>query len=500
MQLQTFLEHHGLTENPFSAEEARDDPVFQRLLDLSTSHPDFEKVFGDPAQPRPAVVFGEKGSGKTALRLMIERRLQRYNAERSDQLAWVVRYDDLNPFIDELKKRYPRLNVDELLGVFRLNDHMDAMLSCATTRLVDNLIGVRSGDLRGKPARAARRMARQRRADLAVLAMLYDQPRSGSFIERFARLRRALRIGIVPWAAALNGLGLGALLVAAGLGTGLWLTGAEDLPSLLLVGVLAAAGLVMLAAGAVRQLELWKLARRVRREVRVIDRPARQMRQALGRLALRELNDRPIPLPGDEDSRYQLLGRLLDVLGEFGFASMIVLVDRVDEPILVSGEPERMRALIWPLLNNKFLQQDHVGIKLLLPIELRHLLLREGSAFFQQARLDKQQMVDRLEWSGTLLYDLCSRRLQACQPPNSQALSLAGLFADDVTAQDLIDALDQMHQPRDAFKFIYQVLLEHCAGIPEDQPVFRIPRLTLDYVRKAQSQRVQQLARGLGPA
>jgi len=141
-----------------------------------------------------------------------------------------------------------------------------------------------------------------------------------------------------------------------------------------------------------------------------------------------------------------------------------------------------------------------VGIKLLLPIELRQMLLKEDADFFQRARMDKQQMIDRLSWSGALLYDLCSRRLRACQRPGDAAISLRSLFAEDVTEQDLMDALDQMHQPRDAFKFIYQLFLDHCASHSDDKPVHRIARLTLDHVRKTQAQRVQDLYRGVGPA
>ena len=500
MQVQTFFEHYGLSENPFTAEEARDDPVFRRLLDQSTGHPDFDKVFGDPAHPRAGVVFGEKGSGKTALRLMIERRIERYNAERTDQLAWIVRYDDLNPLIDQLKQRNPKLSEDELLGSFQLNDHIDGILSRATTRLIDNIVGTRSEDLRGKPKKTARRMPRQKRADLAVLAMIYDQPLNGNFSERFGRLRRVLRVGMMPWAGVMNWLGGLALIAAAGMAIGLWLTKTNDLPSMLIVGAAAAAGVFLLSAGLVRMDKLWAMERRIRRHVPVVYRSTKQLRQALGRVALEELNDRPIPLSQDEDSRYQLLARLIDILGEFDYASMVVLVDRVDEPVSIAGSTQRMRALVWPLLNNKFLQQDRVGVKLLLPVELRHVLVRENADFFQQARLDKQHLIERLTWSGTLLYDLCSRRLRACQASGADPISLQTLFADDVTEQDVIDALNQMHQPRDAFKFIYQLLLDHCAGISDDHPSYKIARLTLDHVRKTQSQRISDLRQGIGPA
>ena len=83
--------------------------------------------------------------------------------------------------------------------------------------------------------------------------------------------------------------------------------------------------------------------------------------------------------------------------------------------LLVAGRPERMRRLTWPLFDSKFLQQDAIGFKLLLPIELRYLMKKEDATFFQEARLDKQSMVDRLAWSGATLYDLCSARLRACR-------------------------------------------------------------------------------------
>jgi hypothetical protein len=151
-------------------------------------------------------------------------------------------------------------------------------------------------------------------------------------------------------------------------------------------------------------------------------------------------------------------------------------------------------------LNNKFLQQPGVGAKLLLPIELRHLLFRESAAFFQEARLDKQNLIEKLVWSGAMLYDLCDARLQACRPPDAEPISLLSLFAEDVTVQDLVDALDQMHQPRDAFKMLYQCLTEHCSNVTEAQAQWRIPRLVLESVRKDQAERVRQLYRGVRPA
>ena len=54
-----------------------------------------------------------------------------------------------------------------------------------------------------------------------------------------------------------------------------------------------------------------------------------------------------------------------------------------------------------------------MGFKLLLPMELRHAVFRESSAFFQEARLDKQHFVEHLAWTGPMLFDLCNARMAA---------------------------------------------------------------------------------------
>jgi hypothetical protein len=178
---------------------------------------------------------------------------------------------------------------------------------------------------------------------------------------------------------------------------------------------------------------------------------------------------------------------------------MIVLLDRVDEPTLVAGRPERMRAIVWPLLESKFLQQDGVGVKMLLPIELRYLVHKEEAAFFQEARLDKQSVVDRLAWSGATLYDLCTARLRACHRDRESTITLTDLFAEDVGRDSLVEALGQMGQPRDAFKLLYSVIREHCQRVPEEAPEFRVPRHILETIRHEQTRRVSELQRGLAP-
>ncbi len=538
MNVDDFFKHHGITENPFGAEEARHDPIFERLIDDNTSHPDFGKILGRIDQPSAAIVFGEKGSGKTAIRLLIGRRVAEHNrgiapgsagqsgnGQPPANRTFLVAHDDLNPTLDRFVKHRRRSASDrdvnqateKLLAQFRLVDHQDAILSKAVTRLTDAVLEENGGRIAvngedrielSQPAKQVKAMPRRLRVNLAMLAALYDQPADGNVIARWQRLRSRLRLGWIMPIALARFLGIVLLLAAAGFAGARLVMAPENHPPWLVyaMGVSAVVGFVVLAMWAAQTVSLWSLTRRIHRDTPTIDRTPGELRRILSLLRPSDLKHQPWPLAqAGSDARYDLTRRLLDVLNHFGYGSMIVLVDRIDEPTLVSGKPQRMQSIIWPMLDNKFLQQQSMAVKLLLPVELRYQLQRESGDFFQEARLDKQNMIDRLTWSGATLYDLCSNRLRACRRPAPGAtepppIQLTDLFAEDVNRQMVIDALEQMHQPRDAFKFLYAVVQEHCRMVSADEASFRIPRLTLETVRRAQAQRVQELHRGLAPA
>ncbi|NKB25813.1 MAG: hypothetical protein GKR87_15860 [Kiritimatiellae bacterium] len=502
MHIETFLKHWNIQENPFQAEEARDDPVFQRLIDHHVSHPDFEKIYGNPEQPGAAVVFGEKGSGKTALRLLIHKKLKEHNELNPKKSVWAVHYDDLNPVLDRFTHNTCREKKEKnSLEGFRLEDHMDAILSIATTRLIDMLQEPRTHDAKTKKIRSLiRKMPRQKRFDLAVLAILYDQPVAGNPQERWAKLGNLLRCGKGPGLSLRLHAGLLTLVLNALFAIGIWGLSIFNWPVIMGFGVSAFLAIVLFASWSWRHMKLRKLVRQIRKEIFVIDRDPHQILNKFGQLPIHALESQPIPVPGGQDSRYQLTVRLLHILKELGYIGMTIMVDRIDEPTLVKGDPSKMKTIVWPLLDNKFLQQEFIGVKLLLPIELRHLLRREDAWFFQKARLDKQHLIDPLTWSGSTLYDLCNHRLAICKTDGAPAVALVDLFEDDVSQQDIIEALDQMNQPRDAFKLIYQVLQEHGLHSSEQNPCWQIPKLTLEHVRRQQRQRVEELHRGLGPA
>ncbi len=516
MNIESFLAHHGLTENPFNAEEARHDPVFARLSESTTTHPDFGKILGRIDAPSTSIVFGEKGSGKTAIRLLIGKKVAEHNAAYPESRTLLIPYDDLNPMLDRLQQRHApgSGSTSDVLQKVRLADHQDAILSQATTQLVDAMLeqDADAVPLPGDWRKRVKKMPRRVRIDMAMLAALYDQPPSGALVPRWRSLARALRLGVARGLGALRLLAIALSIVTAiGLIAYLFIDTQPRWPVQVLVALLVAATLAAWGVFGWQHLSLRLRSRRIRKEMPAIDRTVGELAAMLGGIRARERQHMTLPgvLPGaakdthaaaHSDARYQLTRRLLDVLAAFGYRGIIVLVDRVDEPTLISGHPDRMRPVVWPLFDNKLLQQDRVGVILLLPIELRYLVQRESSEFYQHARLDKQSMIDRLSWSGATLYDLCTARLRVCRAAGSEPMLLTGLFEEDVTREMLIDALDQMHQPRDAFKFLYAVIQEHCRTVPEDQPQWRIPRLTLESIRRGQAQRVQELFRGLAPA
>jgi len=522
MDVERFLEHHGLTQNPFGAEEARHDPVFERIVATSgMSHPELVKVLGNADRPHTSVVFGEKGSGKTALRLLMARRVGLYNRENAERRTLVVAYDDFNPVLDTVAHNRSRLgkrrsrDPDRLLASFRLEDHQDAILSIAVTKLVDGLLGNTQPGIeamlmpQGVDDRI-KKLPHATRVDIATLAALYDTPRgTGGTNERWDRLRKKLKLG---WTAP-SWLLMGGVIMLTIVALGLFVApfahkwfefDAALVPTWALpaAGVAAVAALVAWIALFLRRLKVWRLTRRILKECHAIEREPSQLRHMLKDIPKKDRLEQPWPRPGGDgtNARYEMTTKLISVLGHFGHNSIVVFIDRVDEPTLVAGRPERMRRLTWPLFDSKFLQQDAIGFKLLLPIELRYLMKKEDATFFQEARLDKQSMVDRLAWSGATLYDLCSARLRACHRENDSEISLTELFAEDVARDALIEALSQMQQPRDAFKMVYAVMLEHCSNVPTEDAEYRIPRLTLESVRREQAQRINDLQRGLSPA
>jgi hypothetical protein len=488
MKIQEFLEHHGIAGNPFAEEDAQNDTVFKRTCLETTFHPSWDKIYGDPSDPSTSIVFGEKGAGKTALKLQMVRQFDRHNTAAPDRRTFVVLYDDFNPFLDRFVSRVgPSRPVEKVLGQWKLWDHMDAILSLAVTQFVTELTDSAS-------RRSAAKLTPPQARDLALLAACYDQSTGETFPARWRKLRSrtgyAAWLGLWPLVLGLVATAAFAAAVAFGVSRGNtgWL--AAWWPWLLLA---AAWG----PWGVRRARALWTAARIVR-SMRTGNRTVGQLSKALARMPEVDLAGQPLPLLARSDDRYELLAKFQGILAAQGYSGMVVIVDRLDEPHLINGSAERMKQVIWPMLDNKFLKSPGMGFKLLLPVELYRFIEREDEQFNQRARLDKQNLVPSLEWSGETLYDIASTRVKAASVGSPPA-TLAQLFEPEVDQRRLLDGLRSLRVPRQLFKFLYRLLVAHCHAHTDEQPVYRIPLERFETVLAVFRRDQDAFDRGLAP-
>ncbi len=505
MKIQQFLEHYGVTINPFSQEDASSDHIFQQHCAETIYHPAWDKVLGDCQNPSTSIVFGEKGSGKTAIRLQLMTALSEHNHKFPSERSFVISYDDLNPFLDTFHDRLRgrKRNPDLALKEWRLWDHMDALLALSTRRLC-NVVADRSATDPDISLQQIRELPRQRKRDLLMLAAFYDQSSDQSHWRRWKDIR--WRIGYltptVHWRFLLGMLITIVLLMFAlrGLRTE-GLAALKALTSWWLYVAIAAGWVPYLR----RTVSLWWRARQIARQVRILEHGTSSLRKILARFPAAEIDGQPMPSRDRSDDRYELLAKLQRVLAPMGFTSIIVLVDRVDEPHLINGSAERMRDFLWSMFDNKFLKHPGIGFKMLLPRDVVYFLNREEKEFYERSRLDKQNLIKSLEWTGESLFDMATNRIRACQTGDTATdgevaanTTVCDFFAEDVTREDLIARFAKLRVPRHLFRFLYRLLTEHCNRATEDRPEWKIGLKTLDTVTDTYSRELEAFDRGLG--
>ena len=223
---------------------------------------------------------------------------------------------------------------------------------------------------------------------------------------------------------------------------------------------------------------LWT-AWRTSREIRVFDHLTNTLRGILSQFERKELRGQPIPMKDRSDDRYELLAKFQSILQALGFTSIVVAVDRVDEPHLVNGSAERMRDLLWPMFDNKFLKHPGLGLKLLLPAEVAGYLKREEKEFYERSRLDKQNLVLSLEWTGESLYDVANDRLKGCVNPGQTAVT----HSRSVRSGDRRAGIDRHIRPAPRAAAPVQVPLSAAGGARE--PLHRRQSLLEDQPRDA---------------
>ena len=497
MKIQQFLEHHGLISNPFADEDAQTDTVFKGACIRSVFHPAWDKIYGDPTEPATSVVFGEKGAGKTAMRLQIVRRLADYNAEHPDHQVFVVQYDDFNPFIDRFREgfhgRWRR--IDRALGQWRLWDHIDAILALAVTQLVDRILAVpqiRHPAAHDEPLAVGKLDANQAR-NVALLAAVYDQSTAENPAVRWQRLRKKLRYS--TWKSKWD-LAVGSLVAVAVVSLFFYKDfGWSRIGALWpwMLGVIAAGWLPWAARWLKYTWKAWQISR----NTRVLNHSLRPLRRILMNFPGGQLVGQPLPVGQQTDQRYRLLEKLQSVLRWLGFDGILVIVDRVDEPYLINGSTDLMQALVWPMLDNKFLKHPGLGLKLLLPVEIERRVDRQERDFHERARLDKQNLIRSLAWTGQSLYDLANARLRACAA-DGKAPTISDLLDPAIDGRRLRDGLAGLRVPRHLFKFMYRLFTAHCNAHSDDSPVWQIAPGEFESVLALYQRDQDALDRGMG--
>lgn len=499
MKIQQLLEHYGVRVNPFSQEDAQSDHIFQKHCAASIYHPAWDKVLGDFGNPSTAIVFGEKGAGKTAIRLQLMNAIAEHNRRNPAARAFVISYDDLNPFLDTFRDRLRgrKRQPDRALQEWRLWDHMDALLTLSTRRLC-NVIADEHAIDPDIPLQPLKELPRLRKRDLLMLAAFYDQSSDQSHWRRWAKIKSRLHFFTpgVHWRFILGVVVTAATILFAfrDLGTE-GLKGLAVLKSWWLYACIAAGWIPWLK----RSFGLWWKARQIARQVRILEHGTGTLRKILSRIPAKELDGQPMPARDRSDDRYELLSKLQRILKPLGFTSMVVLVDRVDEPHLINGSAQRMKDFLWSMFDNKFLKHPGIGFKMLLPRDVVLYLDREEKEFYERSRLDKQNLIKSLEWTGESLYDMATNRIRACMDePSDAAISIRDFFASDVTEQDLISRFGKLRVPRHLFRFMYRLLTDHCNQATEDNPDWKISKETLERTVAEYQRELEAMDRGLG--
>ncbi|MDF1836569.1 MAG: hypothetical protein P1V35_01755 [Planctomycetota bacterium] len=498
-------DHWNLKEEPFVHEDADKDPVLAKLR-AAAVHSSFDRLFGDPASPVPGIVFGEKGSGKSGLRRTMGRRLESYNADSPKKRAYSIEYIDFDPFMESLRRHAgiapdSKKTTPKLLEALERADHLDAILSLGVTQFVDD-IARDPGD--------ARKLDRRRKRDLLTLTHLYYRSDEQTRSEAVASLQKS-----ISWFSG-RPMVFQVLRILVSVLAVFLLT----LPHLDVLGVLFdrfddwsvrfpslshwTGATLLVGTWMWTWVTGWLLYGRARRTVhaiRVVPGVARPLAKFLATLPPATRDELALPQRHEDESRYLLFKRLLGVLNGANYASMFVLVDRVDESTFLGGQAEYMHSFIEPLLEHKLLQFEGLGLKLFLPIELSRLTLHASSEDLKRMRLDKANTVQELIWTGQELLSIANQRLEAVSSDPANPHRLTDFFAPEVHQDDLREALHNLGTPRLCFGFLGTLFTEHTRDLPDDLDAedarWKISQRIFDIQRSAWVDRARTLRRTL---
>jgi hypothetical protein len=212
------------------------------------------------------------------------------------------------------------------------------------------------------------------------------------------------------------------------------------------------------------------VALRLARLLHVIDFHVSERSVAFRWLPLSYLKDQPLAVagldPSNEESRYDLVNKLVRIAAMAGYERVVVAMDKVDEPTLISGDYEKMSDFVKPLWHNKLLQTPGIHFKMLLPAQIHRTIRKADATLLNTARLDKMNTIYPFTWSGSHLYEMLSERASVCRDEASEGdFDLAEMFDESVSREELMRQLEKTRIPRYASKFMNALISEACDSL-----------------------------------
>ncbi|MGC9328284.1 MAG: hypothetical protein ACP5I1_11665 [Candidatus Hinthialibacter sp.] len=481
MFTQKWRNHWGLAEDPFNCEDA-DKDIILSSLDSSIVHWSFDRLYGNPHMAAPAIAFGEKGSGKSALRLMTRRRLEKFNEENPQEKIFLIDYIDFNPFLSRFRRAISaraddRQAAQDVVKRWKISDHLDAILSLGVTQFIDQILETNS---------VKKDMTRKQKMYLMLLTSLYYDSDRKTTSEAMQQIRKLIRY--FSWRPILKWISIAILsLVSIAVALIPWFTGMESMFNKLFyilgaLGLLGTWGWWAWDSISARTQSAW-----ASRSVKILTRNSSNLSSMLAKVTRKERKEFVLPNGVDESSRYLLLERFIDLLETYGYKGVYVLIDRVDEPSLLSISDGLMRQFIEKLLDIKLLQYPRLGLKLFLPIEMDAIHRNASAEQLKHMRLDKSNLIPELKWSGQELYEIANQRLNACKDSETKDVSLGDMFEEGFDFVYLKDTLSNLGTPRYAFGFLATLISEYVKELPNDLPEddkrWKISRSHFDVVR-----------------
>lgn len=497
MFAQTWRQYWGMTQEPFMCEDADKDIILQSM-NKSAVHSGFDRIYGNPNEPAPGIIFGEKGSGKSALRLMMRRNIDEFNEQNPEKKVFLIEYTDFNQFISNYSSTLPSRSDEagdakEVISRWKLSDHLDCILSLGFTKLVDEIVQS------GKPAK---KMQHKHAADLLIGTSMYYHSEENTTVDAVKTLNRYYGFGslrpLMKWliALALSGVSVFIFMFIFIMMLVTYFNlpvGSEELRNYLMslnpyiyYGTGAGLFVVTWFWFFITRSGPFFSARRAARGIKAVSKDPKITAKILLKLPPRERKDFVLPKSNDEATRYDWLQRFTALINQFGYQGIYVVVDRLDEPSQLSGREDLMRQFIEKMLNIKFLQYPHIGIKLFLPIELDSLHRNASPEQLKRMRLDKSNLISEFKWSGQELYEIANQRMQACIEGESN-VTLADLFGDDLDFEYVKETLNMLGTPRYAFGFLSSLVTDYVKelpnDLPENDPRWKINRNQFDIAR-----------------